>query len=93
MPYDENMNTLTIPKELIKEKELIIIPRKKYEEFMNLQKMVKKWFVEEADTDQAIKIYKKEKRQGKLKTIKSLAELRWYWFYENSRYFKIQEIL
>ncbi|KKS38940.1 MAG: hypothetical protein UV01_C0001G0016 [Parcubacteria group bacterium GW2011_GWA2_42_14] len=76
MPYDENMNTLTIPKELIKEKELIIIPRKKYEEFMNLQKMVKKWFVEEVDTDKAIKIYKKEKRQGKLKTINSLAELR-----------------
>lgn len=93
MPYDENMNTLTIPKELIKEKELIIIPRKKYEEFMNLQKMVKKWFVEEVDTDKAIKIYKKEKRQGKLKTINSLAELRWYWFYENSRYFKIHEIL
>lgn len=70
------MNTLTIPRELIKERELVLIPRKKYEEFMNLQKIIKNRFAEEADTDLAIKIYKKEKRQGKLKTIKSLAELR-----------------
>ena len=70
------MNTIIIPKELIKERELIIIPRKKYEEFVNLQKIIKKWFIEEADIDQAIKIYKKEKREGKLKTIKSLADLR-----------------
>ena len=31
---------------------------------------------EEGDTDQAIAIYKKEKKQGKLKVLKSLASLR-----------------
>lgn len=33
------MTTFTIPRELIKEKELVILPRKKYEEFINLEKI------------------------------------------------------
>lgn len=69
------MNTITIPKKLIKNDDLVIIPRKKYEEFLVLQKNMKKKLFEETDTDIAIKIYKKEKRQGKLKTIKSLADI------------------
>ncbi len=68
------MATITIPKKLIKE-ELVLIPRKKYEEFLNLEKMIEKRLVEEADTDLAIKIYKKEKKYGTLKTVKSLADL------------------
>jgi len=69
------MVTIIIPKKLIKEKELVLIPRKKYEEFLNLEKITEKRLAEEADTDLAIQIYKKEKQQRKLKMIKSLADL------------------
>ena len=55
------MTTITISGKLIKEKELIVIPRKKYEEFVNLEKMLKNRMAEEKDTDEAIAIYKREK--------------------------------
>jgi len=67
------MTTITIPEKLIKEKELIVIPRKKYEEFVNLEKLLKNRIAEEKDVDEAITIYKREKAQNKLK---SLADLR-----------------
>ena len=70
------MTTITISEKLIKEKELILIPRKKYEEFVNLEKLLKNRLAEEKDTDEAIAIYKREKAQNKLKTLKSLADLR-----------------
>ncbi len=57
------MVTIIIPEKLIKEKELIVIPRKKYEEFINLEKMLKNRLAEEKDTDEAIAIYKKEKNK------------------------------
>lgn len=69
------MNTLTIPRNLVKNDDLVVLPRRKYEEFLNLEKMFEKRSTEELDTDIAIKTYKKEKQQGKLKTIKSLADL------------------
>ncbi len=69
------MVTITIPKNLIKNDDLVIIPRKKYEEFLNLEKMIEKRLAEEADTDLAVQIYKKEKQHGKLKALKSLADL------------------
>lgn len=69
------MNTLTIPRNLIKNDDLVILPRRRYEEFLNLEKMIEKRLAEETDTDLAIQTYKKEKQQGKLKTIKSLADL------------------
>jgi len=70
------MTTITISKKLIREKELIVIPRKKYEEFVNLEKLLKNRIAEEKDIDKAIAIYIKEKSQNKLKTLKSLADLR-----------------
>ncbi len=70
------MTTITIPKNLMGEKELIVIPRKKYEEFINLKKLLNDRLTEEKDINKAIAIYKKEKAQNKLKTIKSLADLR-----------------
>lgn len=70
------MTTITIPKNLIGEKELIVIPRKKYEEFISLEKLLKNRIAEEKDVDGAIAVYKKEKAQNKLKTLKSLADLR-----------------
>lgn len=70
------MATITIPEKLAKEKELIVIPRKKYEEFINLEKMLKNRVAEEKDIDETIAVYKREKAQNKLKTLKSLADLR-----------------
>ncbi|MEK7599378.1 MAG: hypothetical protein AAB474_02950 [Patescibacteria group bacterium] len=64
------MNTITIPKNLIKNDDLVVIPRKKYEEFLNLEKTIGKKLSEEADIDLAIKIYNKEKHQKKLKIKK-----------------------
>ena len=69
------MTTITIPKNLIKNDDLVIIPRKKYEEFLGLEKSIERRLADESDTVFAIKIYKKEKRQGKLKIVSSLANL------------------
>lgn len=66
-------NTITIPKEMTRGDELLIVPRKKFEKFLKWQKKME-W--EEKDTDEAIRIFKKELREGKLQKIKSLAELR-----------------
>mgnify|MGYP001559414549 CR=1 FL=1 len=70
------MNTLTIPKNLIQNDDLIVLPRKQYEIFLDIYKQWNKRVFEEADTDEAIAIYKKEKKQGKLKVLKSLSSLR-----------------
>ena len=69
------MSTATISKGLRKNDDSVTIPRKKYEEFLEFEKIVEKRSEEEADTDEAIKIYKKEKQQVKLKIIKSLADI------------------
>jgi len=63
---------ITIPKEIIKKGDLVLIPRKEYEEFLRLRKQ-REW--EEKDTEKAIKIFQREKRQKKLMKIKSLADL------------------
>ncbi|OGI63908.1 hypothetical protein A2914_02185 [Candidatus Nomurabacteria bacterium RIFCSPLOWO2_01_FULL_41_21] len=70
------MATITIPKNFISNDDLVIIPRKEYESFLDIGKQWKKRLFEEEDTDQAIAIYKKEKKQGKLKISKSLSSLR-----------------
>ena len=69
------MTTITIPKNLVKSDDLVIIPRKQYESFLDVCKQWKKRLFEEEDTDQAIIVYKKEKKLGKLKILKSLASL------------------
>jgi len=66
-------NTITIPKEMTRGEELLIVPRKKFEEFLRWQKK-REW--EEKDTDEAIKDFEKAKKEGKLLKIKSLSELR-----------------
>ncbi len=63
---------ITIPKEIAKKGELVLIPRREYEEFLKLRRQ-REW--EEKDTNEAIRIFKKEKREKKLIKIKSLAEL------------------
>ena len=69
------MNTITIPKTLASKGDLVVIPREEYEKFLIMKKRIKNIFLEEKDIDLSIKTYKTEKRAGKLKTIKSLAEL------------------
>lgn len=69
------MKTLVIPKKLAEERELVLIPRRRYEEMTRGFSRVKKILAEEADTDEAINIYKREKKSGKLRATKSLADL------------------
>ncbi len=64
---------ITIPKELIKKGELVLIPRKEYEEFLRLRKQRER---EERDTDEAIRVFKKERLEKKLFKMRSLAELK-----------------
>ncbi|MEK7069218.1 MAG: hypothetical protein AAB945_00285 [Patescibacteria group bacterium] len=70
------MTTITIPKSFISNDDLVIIPRKQYEIFLDIGKKWKQNLFEEQDTDQAINVYKKEKKQGKLRVLKSLASIR-----------------
>ena len=67
---------LTIPKNFISNDDLVIIPRKQYESFLSVGKQWNKRLFEEKNTDEAIAVYKKEKKQGKLKVVKSLSSLR-----------------
>lgn len=69
------MTPITITKKFIKNDDLVILPRKKYEEFIVLEKILKQRLKEESDTDNAIEVYKKEKRLGKLQHIASLSEI------------------
>ena len=70
------MTTITIPRNLISKDDLVIIPRKQYEIFLDVGKKWAQRVSEEKDVDQAIAVYKKEKKQGKLRILKSLASLR-----------------
>lgn len=97
-----SMITITIPKELARRGDLVVIPRREYDALLKGRRIAStvqltvsekkaldrarkeiargefvtpKELGEEADTDLAIKIYRKEKQQEKLKTIKSLVDL------------------
>lgn len=70
------MNTITIPKNLIKNDDLVIIPRKEYEK-MKAQ-MIPTFYLKGKEADKLDKLVKdglKDYRDGKCKTIKSLADL------------------
>ena len=64
---------ITIPKELVKEKELVLIPKKKYEELLRVQKR-------KEVTEKDILFWAKEarvlKKAGKLSKLRSLADLK-----------------
>ena len=66
------MVTITIPTKLAKKGDLIAVPRREYEEFLELRKRLL-W--EEKDTDEAIRIFKQEKRTGKLKSATNLSSI------------------
>ena len=65
-------NTITIPKEMTRGEELLIVPRKKFEEFLRWQKK-REW--EEKDTDGAIRVFKKELKNGRLRLARNFTEL------------------
>mgnify|MGYP001567597434 CR=1 FL=1 len=71
-----NMPVVTIPKQLAVMGELVVIPKKEYQGFLELQKIFKKRMAEERDTDDAIAIYQREKQRGTLRSLTSLRDLR-----------------
>lgn len=66
------MNIVTIPKKLVEKGELVIVPRAEYEEVLKIRKRLL-W--EEKDTDEAIRIFEKERRTGRLKKASSFSEI------------------
>ena len=66
-------NIVTIPREMANKGELVLVPRSEYEEFLRLRRKIK---LEKQDTDEAIRIFEKERKEGKLSKIKSLADFR-----------------
>lgn len=68
------MNTIIkIPKEIIKKGNLVLIPQSEYDEFLRFSKKRK---AEERDTDSAIKVFQKEKKEKKLFKINSFGDLK-----------------
>lgn len=65
------MATITIPKQITKGEELIIIPRKEYEEFLELKEKRKEEITEE-DVLRWSQEAKRLKRAGKLPLFKNL---------------------
>ena len=71
------MTTLTIPKEMTRKGDLVIIPRQEYEEFLELKKRIpqnqawfwtKEWQEKEKEADEALK-------KGKYKKFKNVKDL------------------
>ncbi|HZX50176.1 MAG TPA: hypothetical protein VFE94_03470 [Candidatus Paceibacterota bacterium] len=64
------METITIPKRLLKEKDVVVIPRKEYEELLRIHKKHKGFYEElDKDLDKAIKSYKAGQFYGPFKTV------------------------
>ncbi len=66
------MATITIPKKVKTKEDLILIPKKEYE---RLVKLSQRLFWEEQDTNEAIKIFEREKKSGKLKSASSFSAI------------------
>ena len=69
------MPTITIPKKLIKNNDLVIIPRKEYEEYLELKEKRKEQVTEE-NVLRWSEEAKRLKKAGKLPFLRSLKELR-----------------
>jgi len=72
---DIQSQTFIIPKSVACKDDLIVIPKGIYNEFLRWKKIAEKRLIEEKDADEAIRVYKLEKKAGKLKILKSLADL------------------
>ncbi|MFH1956777.1 MAG: hypothetical protein ABIJ28_03970 [Patescibacteria group bacterium] len=67
--------TCIIPRNIANKDDLVVIPRGIYNEFLNCKKFAEKRLSEEKEADEAIRIYKQEKKAGKLKTASSFSEI------------------
>ena len=64
------METVTIPKKLAKQGDLVVIPRTEYEELLSFQKKHKEFYTElDKDLDKAIDSYKKGKAVGPFTSV------------------------
>ena len=66
------MDTITIPKKMSRKGDLVIVPRIEYEQMLKVSRRLLR---EEKDTDEAIKIFEKEKKAGKLKKAPNFSEI------------------
>ena len=71
-----SMPIISISRKMLSEKELVVVPRKEYEQLLQMQKLAKRHFEEIKDTDEAIAIYRKERKANKLEVLKSLSRLK-----------------
>ncbi len=69
------MATITISKNLVKNDDLVIIPRKEYEEYLELKEKRREQITEE-DVLQWSREAKQLKKAGKLPILRSLKEFR-----------------
>ncbi|PIS39351.1 MAG: hypothetical protein COT33_02415 [Candidatus Nealsonbacteria bacterium CG08_land_8_20_14_0_20_38_20] len=69
------MATITIPKRITKGEELIVIPRKEYEGYLELKEKIKEQITEE-DVLRWSREAKRLKKTGKLPLLRSLEEIR-----------------
>lgn len=65
------MRAIVIPKNLTKD-DLVLVPRAEYEKLIKSHQQTE-W--EKKDTDEAIKIFKEEKKKNKLLNVRSLSEI------------------
>ena len=63
---------LTIPKHLTKRGELVIVPK---DQFQKMAALARRLSREEKDTDEAIRVFEKERRAGKLKNAAKFSEI------------------
>ena len=64
------MQTVYIPRELAQKGDLVVIPRKAYEDLLRVQKKHKKFYIElDKDLDGAVKDYKAGRYHGPFKTV------------------------
>ena len=63
---------LTIPKKLAQKGDLVIVSRAEYEQAINTQKRL---LSEEQDTDEAIRVFESERKNGKLKRAKRFSDI------------------
>lgn len=66
------MATITIPQKLIRKGDIVVISKKEYEQFLKLRQRLG-W--EEKDTDEAVRVFRKERRGGQLKFAAAFASI------------------
>ena len=65
-------NVLTIPKKLARMGDLVLVPRADYKDAMRVKARL---LAEETDTDQAVRVFEKERKAKQLKKTRSFAAI------------------